>query len=363
MNSRVEPKFRDADDARGKLVGLTSGAGFRLLVKQALAPGEPLQIDIGDGNLLVLARYRLPVEMGHSFGAEGIAEGTAEGLNDWRRGVTAIASEKASRKDAADLAGRHQLEGDRSAVRSVAVSDSSAAQNPVRDRRVLVLGGIAAAVTLSALGILWGEIRGEHAAAPFVVFAAPTKTAAEKTATHLVAPQVVVPSAPLSREPAVASALSFSERKSADAASKLASVSKALPTPAMARAKAAPIATASVEPARFSKATVVSGAGGTNRISIRASDTSWVTACADGVRVFGKAFSKGESGEVRFSSRAAVHSANAGAIELSVGGQSIGLMGKWGQVRTINATPAGYEFVAITPAGICSETSPEKLRP
>jgi len=104
---------------------------------------------------------------------------------------------------------------------------------------------------------------------------------------------------------------------------------------------------------------VVSGGDSAHSISIKASGISWVTACADGVSVFGKVFNKGESGEVRFSSRAAVHSANAGAIELTIGGESIGPMGKWGEVRTINATPAGYAFAATTPTRNCSETSSE----
>jgi hypothetical protein len=360
MNSRVEPKFRDTGDARGKLVGLTSGAGFRLLVKQALAPGEPLQIDIGDGNLLVLARYRLPVEMGHSFGAEGIAEG----MNS-RRGDAAVSSEEAPLQDAAGLAGRRQIQEDRGPLPTATMRDSSSKQSSARDRRGLALGGIAAAVALSALGILWGGIRGEHTIAPLTAFAAPTKTPirtiekTEPTATNSVEAPAVVPGAPRSRGPAAPTALSFPERKSGDAAPKSAAASKAPPIAAIIRAKTIPIVTASVQPARFSKTAVISGTGAANRISIKASDTSWVTACADGVRVFGKVFNKGESGEVRFSSRAAVHSANAGAIELSIGEQAIGLMGKWGQVRTMNATPAGYEFAATTPAGNCSETSPE----
>jgi hypothetical protein len=74
--------------------------------------------------------------------------------------------------------------------------------------------------------------------------------------------------------------------------------------------------------------------------------------------MFGKVFNKGDSGEVRFSNRAQVHSANAGAIELRIGDQAIGLMGRWGQVQTINATPAGYDFVTSMPARNCSETSP-----
>jgi hypothetical protein len=338
MNSRIEPKFRDSDDARGKLVGLTSGAGFRLLVKQALAPGEPLQIDIGDGNLLVLARYRLPGELGHSFGAEGIAGG----INDRRRGDTAISSEEAPGQDASGLAGGPHVPEDRGSLRTAAVRDSSSKQSSAGDRRGPVLGGIAAAIALSALGILWGGIRGEHAIAPLPAFATPTKTPPIKKT-----PETTATNSIDSPGHAGPTALSFPETnpetKSTDEA----------------RVKAVPRETVSAPPALHPKATAGSGAGAVNSISIKASNASWVTACADGVKVLGRLFNNGESGEVRFSNRAEVHSGNAGAIELTIGDRSIGPMGKWGQMRTINATPAGYEFVTTMPAPNCSETSPE----
>jgi len=85
-------------------------------------------------------------------------------------------------------------------------------------------------------------------------------------------------------------------------------------------------------------------AGATQSISIKASNLSWVTACADGVKVLDKLFHEGDSADVPFTREAILRSGNAGALELTVGHQSVGSMGTWGQVRTVKATPAGYEF-------------------
>ena len=97
-----------------------------------------------------------------------------------------------------------------------------------------------------------------------------------------------------------------------------------------------------------------SAAGSAHSISIKASGASWVTACADGIMVFGKLFNKGDVGEVRFSRLATVRSGNAGALELAIGNQSIGPMGATGEIRTIKATPAGYDFVTTAPSPSCS---------
>jgi hypothetical protein len=322
MNSRIEPKFRDVDDARGKLVSLTSGAGFRLLVKQALAPGEPLQINIGDGNLLVLSRYRLPVELGHSFGAEGIADG----MGGWRPGDIAALSEEASVTDVSIVAVPVQ-------IRTPAVPNSG------KDRRRLVFGGIAAAAG-SVLGILWGGIHVDHAIAAVPAFA---KWTAEPRALAASKPQPTV-------------------QLSSSTASAPMSASRAVPVLPIARVNTVPLTRPVATPREIAKAAApppVTGTASAHRISIKASNISWVTACADGVAVFRKALNAGESAEIPFVQRASVHSGNAGAIELAIGNQSIGPMGKWGEVRTVRTTPAGYEFVATTPARNCSDTSAE----
>jgi len=341
MNSQVETRFRDGDDARRKLVSFTSGVGFRHLVKQALAPGEPLQIDIGDGNVLVLERHRLPVESGYSFGVGS-------------------PSEKAPAQDASGQRGRPQ-------------------------RRGLVLGGIAAAVGLSALGILWGGMRGVGQAwappaasewqAATTVRVETTKRSAEIKATNSVEPPAIVTSEP---EPAAHSRLTaslFPDRKLADGASIPASSSEAPPVRPVSGVNAPALKTVSdkisdpnhgILPATSHAEVVVASnspassvADSAHSISIKASRASWVRACADGVRVFAKLFNAGDVREVRFSREATLRSGNAAALELLVGKQTIGPRVTWGQFRTIKVTPAGYEFATAAPASTCSETSPE----
>lgn len=355
MNSRVESKYRETDDARETLVRLTAGAGFRMLVKQALDPGEPLQIDIGDGSLLVLAHYRLPVELGHSFGAEGMHD-DRRGIDDSSRRETMISLDEAS------VDGR-QVEADRGSLQVASISDSSSAKSLTKDRRRFALAGIAAAIALSAAGLLWGGIHGERVLAWLPVLATPVaaKAAVRTVATNSVEALAVGPRAPQSSGFVGPTLPSVPLKKPGDGGSKAISVStpvsKAPPVSTSARAMV-PSETASAPPVRLLKATFDSGPGPAHSISISASDTTWVTACADGIKVFGKVFNKGDSGEVRFSSRATVHSANAGAIELKLGDQAIGVMGRWGQVQNISATPAGYEYVATATAGNCSGTSP-----
>ena len=334
MNSQVEPGFRDTGDARRKLVSFASGVGFRMLVKQALAPGEPLQIDIGDGNLLMLARYRPSVELGRSTAVARFNDSQSE--------------------DARNLAEKAPEQ-----VRA-ASHDSSAIPSAKRGRRGLALGLIAAAIGLSALGILWGGIRGNgHAGVSLLASARPAKKTTEDPARNS-----IEPSAPATSE------APLPDRKFADATSMPASSFKALPVPPIARVNAVPQRTA-VAPLSGNdtgtalsaksagpKATVGLAAGSANSISIKASDRSWVMACADGVKVFGKLFSKGDVGEVHFSREATVRAGNANAIELAIGNQSITSLDSWVKMRTIKATPAGYEFIKAPPTSNCAETTP-----
>ena len=104
---------------------------------------------------------------------------------------------------------------------------------------------------------------------------------------------------------------------------------------------------------RPANSTVSSGVGSAQSISIRASDRSWVTACADGAMVFSKLFNKGDVGEVHFARQAMIRSGNAAAIELAVGNQPIGPMGAWGGIKTIAVTPAGHQYVAAAPSPKC----------
>ena len=340
MNSQVEARFRDADDARRKLVSFASGVGFRLLVKQALAPGEPLQIDIGDGNLLVLSRYRLPVEPAYSLAVERI--------DDRRPEDATIPSENAPAQDSSGQPGRAQ-------------------------RRGLVLAGIAGAIGLSALGIVWGGMRGVgHVSAPALASArqvARVETPEIKAANSVEPPPIAL-SAPQTTAHAGSTESPLADRNPTDQVSMPATFSKALPGRPMTHVKAtapnkvsgtdtgfAP-PTPQVRAVAHTNSPAISLAGSAHSISIKASSASWVTACADGVKVFAKVFNNGDVGEVHFSREATLRSANAAALDLSVGSQSIGPMGPWGKGRTIKVTPDGYEFTTSTPTSSCSQTSP-----
>ncbi len=124
-----------------------------------------------------------------------------------------------------------------------------------------------------------------------------------------------------------------------------------------ARPSGAGTVTASLAPktsAGPSSATVaVPAAGMANRISLKATDVSWVTACVDGKNLFSKLFKKGDAEEVPFSRLAVVRSGNSGALEVAIGKESIGTLGTWGAIRTIKVTPAGHEFVAPAFATNC----------
>lgn len=82
-----------------------------------------------------------------------------------------------------------------------------------------------------------------------------------------------------------------------------------------------------------------------SRISFKASDTTRVTACADGVRVLDTLLNKGYAGEIRFTRRATVRFEDAGAIQVAVGNHPAAKLGPSGKTRTIQATPDGYKVI------------------
>lgn len=90
------------------------------------------------------------------------------------------------------------------------------------------------------------------------------------------------------------------------------------------------------------------------RISIKASNISWVTVCADGRKVFERLFEAGTAAEIPFSRQVTLRSGNAGALEIEVAGHAVGPMGPWGAIRMIRATPEGYQFVAPVIASGCA---------
>jgi hypothetical protein len=91
-----------------------------------------------------------------------------------------------------------------------------------------------------------------------------------------------------------------------------------------------------------------------SRISIKASDISWVTACVDGAKVLDTLLVKGYVGQIPFSRQAKIRFGNAGAVELGVGNQPPEKVGRLGEVRTVKVTPTGYTLMTGPSAFNCS---------
>jgi uncharacterized protein DUF4115 len=91
-----------------------------------------------------------------------------------------------------------------------------------------------------------------------------------------------------------------------------------------------------------------------SKISIKATDVSWLTACADGAKVLDTLLVKGYAGQIPFSRQATLRFGNAGAVELAVGNQPPARLGHPGEIRTIKVTPTGYEPINVQSAFNCN---------
>lgn len=100
-------------------------------------------------------------------------------------------------------------------------------------------------------------------------------------------------------------------------------------------------------------APVESPAPQASRLAIRATGPSWVTACADGKKLFERLFQTGDSTDIPFSEQAVVRSGNAGGLEIVFGGKSLGVMGEPGSVRMLRVTQQGYQYIAATVTDAC----------
>ena len=63
---------------------------------------------------------------------------------------------------------------------------------------------------------------------------------------------------------------------------------------------------------------------------------------------------KGYVGQIPFSRQAMLRFGNAGAIELAVGNQPAARLGQPGEIRTIKASPSGYELMTVPSVPNCN---------
>jgi PilZ domain len=150
MKPRGEPRFKTETDVTiqllrkeahqlGRIVDV-SGAGFGLLLKDAVTVGEPLRMIVGDYHVLAMVRYCVPSEGAYSAGVERVDE--------WLPVATDAPLEKAPGQDDTPAIGRAQLKGHLGFLRTHALRDLFSRQSAPESSRRLVLGGIAAATTL-----------------------------------------------------------------------------------------------------------------------------------------------------------------------------------------------------------------------
>jgi hypothetical protein len=92
-----------------------------------------------------------------------------------------------------------------------------------------------------------------------------------------------------------------------------------------------------------------------SRLSVRATGLSWVTACADGKKLFERLLQAGDAAEISFFETAILRSGNAGGVELMLGDTPIDPLGPWGAIRMIQASPQAYHVVRpVLTDGACS---------
>ena len=356
MNKRVEPRFKTDTGVTLQLPNQTqpyparmvdvSGVGFRLLVEQPIAVGEVLQINVEDCRLLVTVRHCGPAENGYFVGVERI--------DKWLPGEA---------QDEAAVLGRPQLKEDVDPLRVIGLrnqfSNLNAAEAGTDPRRRLMLGGVAAVIGLSVLALIWGGMRGSgHTSATLPVVEKPVAKAEPESANpaKAVTKKAVAPAPAAVTKTAVASNVPSAAHGAAAAVTppaRPAPIAAAAPVvkpaassvPLPVAHAAAPVAAPAAKPATGS---------GAQQVTLRASELSWVDACADGRVVFAKAFNAGETGQLKFSNVATIRTGNAGGLEITFGSKPAERMGAKGVIQMWKFTAAGREEVPQNSASACA---------
>jgi hypothetical protein len=86
-------------------------------------------------------------------------------------------------------------------------------------------------------------------------------------------------------------------------------------------------------------------APGKSRIVIKATQGSWIDACADGRTVIRRYIAQSNTADLGFSNVAVVRTGNAGGVDISFNGTSTGAVGALGEVRVIQFDAKGFRFL------------------
>jgi hypothetical protein len=84
---------------------------------------------------------------------------------------------------------------------------------------------------------------------------------------------------------------------------------------------------------------------GPRRAVIRAGEPSWLSVSSDGKQTFEGLLTANETIAVEFSQEAVVRIGNAGGVEVSLNGKSIGALGEHGKFRILRLGPSSFRFM------------------
>ena len=81
------------------------------------------------------------------------------------------------------------------------------------------------------------------------------------------------------------------------------------------------------------------------RVSLSADEATWISVSSDGKNIFANALQPHETKVVEASEKVRLLIGNAGGLEISLNGKSIGPIGPRGQIRVVEFTPEGFQIV------------------
>jgi len=344
MELRAEPRFETRSSASVEVVrdrvytydtSITevSGIGLRIEMAEELTVGETIRLLVNDYYLFAQVRRCVPSESGFTVGVERI-----DAWNGLPAGSAPIPS-KTAIASPVKVVGRPKLTNPLDNLRLAALralfTEPRWRKTHPKYQTVFIAAGCIALAGWAGFGA-GVSLHGK----PQV--ATPAKTGSAKPLTY-------VPNSAAAVAPPKATTNFVATNLVAGEAS-----SRALAVPPLQKARVAetpvPKAVVAAPPKLAARPALVQA----SRISIKASDASWVTACVDGARVLDTLLIKGYAGEIPFSRQAMVRFGNAGAIELAVGSQPAAKLGQSGEARTIKATPTGYELITVPSALNCN---------
>lgn len=340
MESRAEPRFetrasvsievvRDKVYTYDATITEVSGIGLRIELAQELTVGEDIRLLVSD--YLVFARVRrcIPSESGFTIGLERV-----DGWDAPSSG-SASAPQTTAAASAVKVLGRPKLKNPLDSLHGASLqalfSDPRLRTRKTKFQAAAIAAGCIAMVAWAGIGAsisLHGRVQ---AATPPKAGTAKQLPGAPKTAADIAPPKSAATNT---------------------VASKVTSPAVVVPASQKAPVEVPPVQKAEVTaPPKLAPRSAI---GEASKISIKATDVSWVTACADGAKVLDTLLTKGYAGEIPFSRQATIRFGNAGAILLALGNQPAAKLGQPGEVRTIKATPAGYELITVPAALNCN---------